>query len=65
MLSDLTPEEFAALQIALMLAQQSGDASPPGEISYRELATWYRTTPQDIRNEELCAIEKIRNHLHV
>ena len=65
MLSDLSPEEFAALQSALLLAQQCGDASPPGEISYRELAMWFRTTPQDIKNEELCAIEKLRNHLHL
>jgi hypothetical protein len=65
MLSDLSPEEFAALQMALHLAQESGDASPPGEISYRELALHFRTTPQDIKNEELAAIEKLRHHLHV
>jgi hypothetical protein len=65
MLSDLTPEEFAAMQLALHMAQQSGDASPPGEISYRELAVWFMTTPQDIKNEELCALEKLRHHLHV
>jgi hypothetical protein len=65
MLSDLTPEEFRALAAALALAQAKGEAKPPGEISYRELAEWYRTTPQDIRNEEICALEKLRNLLHV
>lgn len=65
MLSDLTPEDFAALSIALELAQRTGAASRPGEISYAELAAWYLTTPQDIKNEELCAMEKLRNALHV
>lgn len=65
MLSDLSPEDFAALQVALEFHQQTGQATPPGEISYAELAVWYLTTPQDIRNEELCALEKIRNALHV
>jgi hypothetical protein len=64
MLSDLTPEEFAYFAAALHLAQQCGDAPPPGEISYRELAEWFGTTPQDIKNEELAAIEKLRNLLH-
>lgn len=65
MLSDLTPEEFTALQIALAIAQENGKASRPGEISYRELAEWFHTTPQDIKNEELSALEKLRNRLHV
>ena len=64
MLSDLSPEEFAALACALELAQRRGVAAPPGEISYQELADWYLTTPQDIKNEELCALEKLRNILH-
>lgn len=65
MLSDLTPEEFQALQVALELYQMVGAVAGPGEISYAELAEWYMTTPQDIKNEELSALEKIRNHLHV
>ena len=65
MLSDLTPAEFAALQIALAIAQEHGEASRPGEISYRELAEWFHTTPQDIKNEELSALEKLRHHLHI
>jgi|JI8StandDraft_2_1071088.scaffolds.fasta_scaffold100851_4 hypothetical protein len=65
MLSDLTPEEFRSLAAALHLAQQTGEASPPGEISYRELAEWYHTTPADIKNEELAALEKLRNLLHL
>lgn len=65
MLSDLTPEEFTALQVALEFHQMTGAASRPGEITYAELAEWYLTTPQDIRNEELCAIEKIRHALHI
>ena len=65
MLSDLTPEEFTALKIALAIAQETGDASRPGEISYRGLAEWFRTTPQDIKNEELSALEKLLNALHV
>ena len=62
MLSDLTPEEFAAMSEALAIAQASGLAHPPGEISYAELAAWYKTTPQDIRIHERAAIEKLRNH---
>lgn len=65
MLSDLTPEEFAALQTQLELHQRMGAAASPGEISYAELAEWYLTTPQDIKNEEESALEKLRNHLHV
>jgi len=64
MLSDLSTEDFAALACALELAQRHGEATQPGEISYAELAAWYLTTPQDIKNEELCALEKLRNHLH-
>ena len=65
MLSDLTPEEFTALSVALELAQRTGKASPPGEISRAELAEWYMTTPYDIANEELAAIEKLRHALNV
>ena len=65
MLSDLSHEDFAALQIALELAQRTGAASPPGEISYAELAEWFLTTKEDIKNEELAALEKLRNYLHV
>lgn len=65
MLSDLTTEEFTALQIALELYQRSGAAPQPGEMSYAELAAWFMTTPADIRNVELATLEKIRNHLHV
>lgn len=65
MLSDLTDDEFRALATALELAQRTGSASQPGEISYRELAEWFLTTPQDLKNEELAILEKIRHHLHV
>lgn len=61
MLSDLTPEEFAAAQYALHCAQQSGKAAPPGRISCAELAVAFNTTPQDIRLTELIALEKLRN----
>jgi hypothetical protein len=60
MLSDLTPAEFAALRSALEEAQRAGKASPPGEISYAELAAAYRTSPQDIAIWERAALEKIR-----
>ena len=65
MLSDLTPEEFDALKIALELAQRLGEASPPGEISRAELAAWYLTTPQDLAIWEEAVLEKIRAYLHV
>lgn len=65
MLSDLSPEEFTALQVALELHQRTGAVPPPGEISCRELAEWFMTTPQDIRNWELAILEKLRNALHV
>lgn len=65
MLSDLSADEFRAMAIALAIAQESGSASPPGKISYAELARWFHTTPQDIKNEELAALEKLRHHLHV
>ncbi len=65
MLSDLTPEEFSYFALSLELAQLMGLAAQPGEISYAELSEWFGTTPQDIKNEELCALEKLRNHLHV
>lgn len=61
MLSDLTPEEFAAAQYALHCAQQSGKAAPPGRITDAELAAAYGTTPQDIRLTRLVALEKLRN----
>lgn len=64
MLSDLTPEEFAALACALELAQRTGTAPPPGHISYVALAAWYLTTPADIKSVELSALEKLRNLLH-
>jgi hypothetical protein len=65
MLADLTPEEFAALRTALADAQRAGEASPPGAISYSELAAAFHTTPQDIKLWELCALEKMRALLHV
>lgn len=65
MLADLSNEEFSALQTALELYQRMDAASQPGQMSYAELAEWYMTTPQDIKNEELCALEKLRNLLHV
>lgn len=65
MLSDLTPDEFDALQTALELYQRNGAAPSDGEISYAELAAWYCTTPQDIKQTELAALEKIRNSLHI
>lgn len=65
MLADLSPEELTALATALELYQRLGEASPPGEISYAELAEWFCTTPADIRDTEKAAIEKLRNYLHV
>lgn len=65
MISELTREEFQALQVALELHQMLGLVPAPGEISYAELAEWFMTTPQDIKNEELAALEKLRNILHV
>jgi hypothetical protein len=34
-------------------------------MSYQALAEWFDTTPEDIKNEEQAALEKIRNILHV
>ena len=65
MLSDLSDEEFAALRLNLWLAQESGEAKPRGEISYREIAQYFDTTPEDIRMTELTALEKLRNILHL
>ncbi|MEI7912755.1 MAG: hypothetical protein WCK77_24270 [Verrucomicrobiota bacterium] len=65
MLADLTPDQFNDLSRALHLAQAMGEASGPGVISYRELAEWFQTTPQDIRIHELAALEKMRQALGV
>ncbi len=65
MLSDLTNEEFEYCRAALALAQAMGLEKPPGEISALALAEWYCTNPSDLKNEELAAIEKLRNLLHV
>ncbi len=65
MLSDLTKDEFDALQTALELYQRTGNAPQPGEMTYTELAAWFLTTPQDIKQTELVLLEKLRNALHV
>jgi hypothetical protein len=62
MLSDLSDEEFRALATALEYAQRLGVAPPPGEISTRELAEWFATTPQDMRTWEAAILEKLRHH---
>lgn len=65
MLQDLSPEEFEYMRSALELAQRIGAENEPGRISYAALAEWFHTTPEDIKNEEQAALEKIRNILHV
>ena len=65
MLSDLTPEEFEYYRELLHLAQLVGVEKPPGEIGTIALAEWFCTNPADIKNEELAALEKLRNLLHV
>lgn len=65
MLQDLSPEEFQYMRSALELAQRMGTENAPGRMSYAALAEWFDTTPEDIKNEEQAALEKIRNILHV
>ena len=63
MLADLPDEEFQALKAALEARQRAGQASPPGAISYRELAEAYRTNRYEIRLIEQTALLKLRSAL--
>ena len=65
MLQDLSQEEFDYMRSALALAQVLGSENEPGFMSYSALAEWFDTTPEDIKNEEQAALEKLRNILHV